>query len=461
MAYANATRRALLRWKNTQNMVLIMGQLARVGVEADWPDSGYGARRPVTGSSVCAQVALFVDRQACSARRDDVHAHRPRPANLRRSANPPSRRSPPSRACRACAARADSASPTGRSSCAGSSAASRTSSSRTSATSRSSPSSRSPTRRRSSTYRVRDPRPQPGRQLLLLPRLRHQHPRHLQAHRVHAGHAGAQARRHGRARSAASSRRTARSTCSTAPRARCASGPAATVPPSWPALAAALLRRRRALLPEAFAPLRDVPAPRPARSTTSCAATTTSSAFIAEVRDAEHRRRSVDEALPARHPQRRASRTCSRSPLYDYQREGALFAARAGRCLIGDEMGLGKTIQAIAAAEIMARTVRRRARADRLPDVAQAPVAARDRDASPAATVAGRRRPARPRASSSFAADAFFKITNYDTVHRDLDLIDALGARPGHPRRGPAHQELEHARRPQRQAASTRPTPSS
>ena len=42
-------------------------------------------------------------------------------------------------------------------------------------------------------------------------------------------------------------------------------------------------------------------------------------------------------------------------PLYDYQREGALFAARAGRCLIGDEMGLGKTIQAIAAAEIMAR----------------------------------------------------------------------------------------------------------
>src|SRR5262249_61035958 len=41
--------------------------------------------------------------------------------------------------------------------------------------------------------------------------------------------------------------------------------------------------------------------------------------------------------------------------LYDYQREGALFAAGAGRCLIGDEMGLGKTIQAIAAAEIMAR----------------------------------------------------------------------------------------------------------
>ena len=44
-----------------------------------------------------------------------------------------------------------------------------------------------------------------------------------------------------------------------------------------------------------------------------------------------------------------------KAELYPYQAEGALFAARAGRCLIGDEMGLGKTIQAIAAAEIMAR----------------------------------------------------------------------------------------------------------
>lgn len=34
--------------------------------------------------------------------------------------------------------------------------------------------------------------------------------------------------------------------------------------------------------------------------------------------------------------------------LYDYQRQGVLFAAMSGRCLIGDEMGLGKTIQAIA-----------------------------------------------------------------------------------------------------------------
>jgi superfamily II DNA or RNA helicase len=38
--------------------------------------------------------------------------------------------------------------------------------------------------------------------------------------------------------------------------------------------------------------------------------------------------------------------------LYPYQREGVLFAARAGRCLIADEMGLGKTIQAIATAQL-------------------------------------------------------------------------------------------------------------
>lgn len=43
------------------------------------------------------------------------------------------------------------------------------------------------------------------------------------------------------------------------------------------------------------------------------------------------------------------------TPMYRYQCEGALFAARAGRVLIGDDMGLGKTAQAIAATELLAR----------------------------------------------------------------------------------------------------------
>lgn len=44
--------------------------------------------------------------------------------------------------------------------------------------------------------------------------------------------------------------------------------------------------------------------------------------------------------------------------LYPYQKEGVLFAFRAGRCLIADEMGLGKTIQAIAAAELYRRELK-------------------------------------------------------------------------------------------------------
>ena len=39
--------------------------------------------------------------------------------------------------------------------------------------------------------------------------------------------------------------------------------------------------------------------------------------------------------------------------LFPYQKEGVLFAARAGRCLIADEMGLGKTVQAIGSVELL------------------------------------------------------------------------------------------------------------
>ena len=76
--------------------------------------------------------------------------------------------------------------------------------------------------------------------------------------------------------------------------------------------------------------------------------------FIAEQRDAEHRRRILDAAYPqgARSP---ALKDIVKIRLYPYQAEGALFAAHAGRVLLGDEMGLGKTVQAIAAAELLAR----------------------------------------------------------------------------------------------------------
>jgi superfamily II DNA or RNA helicase len=77
-------------------------------------------------------------------------------------------------------------------------------------------------------------------------------------------------------------------------------------------------------------------------------------AFVAEIRDAEQRRRVLDAAYP------QGARSAALAGLleiglYPYQAEGALFAARAGRALIGDEMGLGKTIQAIAAAALLSR----------------------------------------------------------------------------------------------------------
>jgi SNF2 family DNA or RNA helicase len=118
-----------------------------------------------------------------------------------------------------------------------------------------------------------------------------------------------------------------------------------------------------------------------------------------------------------------AFRDLLRVPLYEYQREAALFAARAGRCLVADDMGLGKTMEAIAGVEIMARHFgvervlvvcptslkhqweREIARATRRP-----------------ALVVGGLRSAR---AAAFRARGFYKVTNYDTVHADLDLIAA------------------------------------
>ena len=76
--------------------------------------------------------------------------------------------------------------------------------------------------------------------------------------------------------------------------------------------------------------------------------------FLARRRDADRRAKTLEQAFPrgAADPKLLAM---LKAPLYPYQAEGALFAVRAGRALLGDDMGLGKTIQAIAATEILAR----------------------------------------------------------------------------------------------------------
>ena len=143
-------------------------------------------------------------------------------------------------------------------------------------------------------------------------------------------------------------------------------------------------------------------------------------AFVAEVRDGEERRRRIDAAFPdgIRSP---ALDKLLKADLYDYQREGALFAARAGRCLIGDEMGLGKTIQALAAAEIMAAHLG----VERVLIVCPTSLKHQwEREISKftqrsACVIQG----LRASRQALFTTDAFYKITNYDTVHRDLDLI--------------------------------------
>jgi len=144
--------------------------------------------------------------------------------------------------------------------------------------------------------------------------------------------------------------------------------------------------------------------------------------WIAQRRDAARRQEILKKAFP-RGIRSAAMNKLLGLSLYDYQRQGALFAAAAGRSLIGDEMGLGKTIQAIAAAEIMARHFG----VERVLIVCPTSLKHQwqreiERTTERTATVIGGLRPKR---AERFAEPSFYKITNYDTIHRDLELIDA------------------------------------
>lgn len=141
---------------------------------------------------------------------------------------------------------------------------------------------------------------------------------------------------------------------------------------------------------------------------------------LASLRDAERRRETLEKAFP----DGASSPTLAqlvKVPLYPYQAEGALFAVHAGRALIGDDMGLGKTIQAITAAEIFARYfgVRR--------VLVICPTSLKYQWQREIARFAGREarvvEGGRPARRDIFAADDFCKITNYEKLRSDLDLI--------------------------------------
>ncbi len=144
--------------------------------------------------------------------------------------------------------------------------------------------------------------------------------------------------------------------------------------------------------------------------------------FAARRRDMQRRKVVLDEAFPrgAADP---GLKKLLKVSLYPYQAEGVLFAVRAGRALIADEMGLGKTIQAIAAAEILARHF----------GVSKilviCPTSLKYQWQSEIARFAGREvrvvAGGRAQRQKDYALDDFYKITNYEKLMPDLDLIAA------------------------------------
>ncbi len=142
--------------------------------------------------------------------------------------------------------------------------------------------------------------------------------------------------------------------------------------------------------------------------------------FVAGQRDAERRAAVLDGIFPhgVKDP---LLKKMLKVPLYAYQAEGALFAVRAGRVLIGDEMGLGKTIQAIAAAEIWARHFG----VSRV--LVICPTSLKYQWQSEIARFAGRESRVlsggRAQRQKDYALDDFCKITNYEKLKSDLDLI--------------------------------------
>lgn len=144
--------------------------------------------------------------------------------------------------------------------------------------------------------------------------------------------------------------------------------------------------------------------------------------FIAERRDDFYR----SKVLEKKYSGAQHSDGLLKLPLYPYQKEGAVFAARAGRALIGDDMGLGKTIQALAASEIMSREFG----VEKVLVICPATLKHQWKQeiekfsGKPSVVIEGlpgkRRR--------LYEKDAFFYILNYEIARRDLGLIKKLSA---------------------------------
>ncbi len=200
-------------------------------------------------------------------------------------------------------------------------------------------------------------------------------------------------------------------------------GPATGCPEALRTLAESYFDGEGLLMPEAYARfdafLREAsPIAREAEHELRCYEDTLG--FVAQVRDQFRRRAAVDKAFP-QGIESPAFDGLLKVALYPYQRQGALFAARAGRCLLADDMGLGKTIQAIAASEILART----AGIERALIIC--PTSLKHQWRSEIAKFTGRTAQVVEGSlvarEAAYAAESFFKITNYDVIYRDAEAI--------------------------------------
>jgi hypothetical protein len=148
--------------------------------------------------------------------------------------------------------------------------------------------------------------------------------------------------------------------------------------------------------------------------------------FVAGRRDAARRASKLAQLFPLGAADSKL-RTLLKVPLYPYQAEGALFAVRAGRALVGDDMGLGKTIQAIAAAEILARHF------GLSKVLVICPTSLKYQWQSEIARFTGRQGKktarviagGRVQRQKDYLLEDFCKITNYEKLQPDLDLIAA------------------------------------